>query len=181
MSCFFNLKIMPITRQKKETILQNLTEQFKKAQMVIFVNFHGLSTTATRKLRNLLRITSAQYKVAKKTLIKKAMETLNVVGDMPNLEGEIALIFGADNFPAIAKNLIKFIKENKEMAVSGGILENKFIGSKLISELAAMPSREVLLAKLVYIINSPRQRLVGALQSDLRKFINILSQIKRSN
>ncbi len=171
---------MAVTRQKKETILQGLAGQFKEAQMVIFVNFHGLSTTATRKLRTLLRITSAQYKVAKKTLIKKAMEVLNVVGDMPNLEGEIALIFGADNLPVIAKNLVKFIKEHKELTISGGILENKFIGSKMVSELATIPTREVLLAKLVYIINSPRQRLVGALGGDLRKFVNILSQIKKS-
>ena len=170
---------MATTRQKKETILQGLTGQFKEAQMVIFVNFHGLSTAATRKLRKLLRTTGSQYKVAKKTLIKKAMEALNVVGDTPNLEGEIALIFGADNLPTVAKSLIKFIKENKEMAISGGILENKFIGSKMVSELAAIPTREILLAKLVYVINSPRQRLVGALGGDLRKFANILSQIRK--
>jgi len=170
---------MATTRQKKETILQGLTGQFKEAQMVIFVNLHGLSTAATRKLRKLLRTTGSQYKVAKKTLIKKAMETLNVIGDMPNLEGEIALIFGADNLPTVAKSLIKFIKENKEMAISGGILENKFIGSKMVSELAAIPTREILLAKLVYVINSPRQRLVGALGGDLRKFANILSQIRK--
>ena len=170
---------MATTRQKKETILQGLAGQFKEAQMVIFVNFHGLSTAATRKLRKLLRTTGSQYKVAKKTLIKKAMEALNVVGDTPNLEGEIALIFGADNLPTVAKSLIKFIKENKEMAISGGILENKFIGSKMVSELAAIPTREILLAKLVYVINSPRQRLVGALGGDLRKFANILSQIRK--
>ena len=147
--------------------------------MVIFVNFHGLSTTATRKLRTLLRVTSSQYKVAKKTLIKKAMETLNVVGDMPNLEGEIALIFGADNLPVIAKNLVKFIKEHKELKISGGILENKFIGSKMVSELAVIPTREVLLAKLVYVINSPIRGLVVTLNGPMRNFISVLSQIKK--
>ena len=170
---------MPITRQKKETILQGLTGQFKKAQMVIFVNFHGLSTTATRKLRTLLRITGSQYKVAKKTLIKKAMEALNIVGDMPNLEGEIALIFGADNLPVIAKNLVKFIKEHKELTISGGILENKFIGPKIVSELATIPTREVLLARLVYIINSPIQGVVVTLNGPVRNFISVLSQIKK--
>ena len=147
--------------------------------MVIFVNFHGLSTTATRKLRTLLRVTSSQYKVAKKTLIKKAMETLNVVGDMPNLEGEIALIFGADNLPVIAKNLVKFIKEHKELKISGGILENKFIDSKMVSELAVIPTREVLLAKLVYVINSPIRGLVVTLNGPMRNFISVLSQIKK--
>ncbi len=170
---------MAVTRQKKEIILQGLAGQFKEARMVIFVNFHGLSTTATRKLRTLLRVTGSQYKVAKKTLIKKAMGALDVVGDMPSLEGEIALIFGVDNLSAIAKNLIRFIKENKEMAISGGILENKFIGAKLVSELAAIPTREVLLAKLVYVIKSPVQGMVVALNEPVRSFISVLSQIKK--
>ena len=170
---------MAVTRQKKETILQGLAGQFKEAQMVIFVNFHGLGTTATRKLRTLLRITGSQYKVAKKTLIKKAMEALNVVGDMPNLEGEIALIFGVDNLPVIAKNLVKFIKEHKKLTISGGILENKFIGSKMVSELATIPTREVLLAKLVYVVKSPVQGMVVILNGPVRSFISVLSQIKK--
>lgn len=159
--------------------MQGLAGQFKEAQMVIFVNFHGLSATATRKLRTLLRASGSQYKVAKKTLIKKAMEALNIVGDMPSLEGEIALIFGADNLPVIAKNLIKFIKEHKKLTISGGILENKFIGSKMVSELATIPTREVLLAKLIYVINSPIQGVVVTLNGPVRNFISVLRQIKK--
>ena len=99
---------------------------------------------------------------------------------MPDLEGEIGMIFSpAESFMDIAKNLAKFIKEHKELVVSGGILEEKLIGPKMVSELAAIPSREILLAKLVYIINAPRRGLVVTLSGAMRNFVSVLSQIRK--
>jgi len=107
---------MAITRQKKESILDDLNEQFKKARMVVFVNFHGLNTAASRKLRVLLKQSRGQYQVAKKTLIRKALQKISAFGSMPDLEGEIGMIFSpAESFIDIAKNLAKFIKEHKEL------------------------------------------------------------------
>jgi len=76
-------------------------------------------------------------------------------------------------------NSNKFIKEHKELVVSGGILEEKLIGPKMVSELAAIPSREILLAKLVYIINAPRRGLVVTLSGAMRNFVSVLSQIRK--
>lgn len=147
--------------------------------MVVFVNFHGLSTSAGWKLRKLMKTNSAKYLVAKKTLIKKALEDFKVSGVIPNLEGEAGLIFGnsEEEIGNLAKNLSKFIKEHKELSVLGGIMENKFVEKKLISELAVIPSREVLLAKLVYTLNSPLRRLVGGLNGNLQKFVVVINQI----
>ncbi len=149
--------------------------------MIIFINFHGLSTAAIFKLRNLMRAGSAQYKVAKKTLIKKALGDFNFSGTMPDLEGEVGLIFAQaeEEIANIAKNLAKFIKEHKELSVLGGIMENKFIEKKMVSELAVIPSREILLTNLVYILNSPLRRLVGSLEGNLQKFVIVINQIKK--
>ncbi len=170
---------MAIVRQKKEKIIKDLFEQIEKARMIIFVNFHGLNTIATRKLRMLIRSSAGAYQVAKKTLIKKTLGKFNFSGIMPNLAGEIGVIFGGSDIISLTKNLAKFIKEHKELAISGGVLENKFIGPKMVVEIAALPSREVLLAKLVYTLNSPLRRLVGGLEGNLQKFIVIISQIKK--
>jgi large subunit ribosomal protein L10 len=184
---------MAVTRQKKESILKDLAEQIKKARMIVFINFHGLSTSATQKLRNLMRAGFAQYKVAKKTLIKKALGDSGISGEIPDLGGEVGLIFVQGEEPArnashsdaggeianIAKNIAKFIKEHKELSILGGILENKFIEKKMISELAVIPSREVLLANLVYALNSPLRRLVGGLEGNLQKFVIVISKIKK--
>jgi len=149
--------------------------------MVVFVNFHGLGTAATRKLRNIARAGSAQYKVAKKTLIKKALGDFKVSGEIPDLSGEVGLIFAQaeDKIIEIAKNLAKFIKEHKELSILGGIMENKFIEKKMVFELAVIPSREVLLAKLAYTLNSPLRRLVGGLEGNLQKFVIVISKIKK--
>lgn len=173
--------IMAITRQKKESILKDLNEQFEKARVVVFVNFHGLSTTASRNLRKLMKTTSARYLVAKKTLIKKALEKFKFSGAMPSLEGEAGLIFAmAENeVITLTKNIVKFMKEHKELSVVGGIMEKGFIEPKIISELAAVPSREILLSKLVYTLNSPLRRLVGGLNGNLQKFVIIIGQIKK--
>ena len=145
---------------------------------VVFVNFHGLNVAATAKLRALTRATSGKYQVAKKTLIRKALESFNVSGAMPDLEGEIGMIFSpAERLMEIAKNLVKFIKEHKELNIAGGILENCFIGSTTVVELSAIPSREVLLARLVYAIKSPVQGLVVALSGIQRSFVGVLNQI----
>jgi len=172
---------MAITRQKKESILKDLSEQFEKARMIVFVNFHGLSTVADRELRKLMKTNSARYLVAKKTLIKKALEKFEFSGVMPKLEGEVGLIFAQaeEEISNLAKNLIKFIKEHKELSVLGGIIEKGFIEPKTVSDLATIPSREILLSKLVYTLNSPLRRLVGSLNGNLQKFIIVISQIKK--
>ncbi len=169
---------MAVSKVKKESILKDLGEQFKKSPFVIFLNFHGLNTAATAKLRSLARQSNARYQVAKKTLIRKAFGIFNFSGDEPGLEGEIGVIFGpAEKITEIAKNLVKFIKEHKELSVNGGIFENSFVGPKIVSEFAVIPSREELLAKLVYIINAPCRGLVVTLNGAMRKFVSVLSQI----
>lgn len=148
--------------------------------MLVFVNFHGLNTAASRKLRVLMSQSAAKYKVAKKTLIRKALEKTGISGILPDLQGEIGIIFSSgETLIDIAKNLVKFIKEHKNLAIVGGMLENRFIGPKMVTELSAIPSREVLLAKLVYVINAPCQGLVVTLNGVMRKFVSALSQIKK--
>jgi large subunit ribosomal protein L10 len=171
---------MAITRQKKESILKNLTEQFKKAGFVVFVNFHGLNTAASRELRKLMGTIGAKYQVAKKTLIKKALESLaqgGISDEAPELKGEIGLIFSQDAI-STSKTLSDFIKEHKELTIAGGILENQFVVPMKITEFSAIPSREILLAKLVYLINSPLQRMVVTLNGPIRNFISVLRQYK---
>lgn len=171
---------MAVSKQKKESILKDLGEQFKKSPFVVFVNFHGLNNAVIIKLRSLARQSNAKYQVAKKTLIRKILESFSLSGDKPSLEGEIGVIFGpVEKTTEIAKNLVKFIKEHKELTVNGGIFENRFVGPKIVSEFAVIPSREELLAKLVYMINAPCQGLVVTLNGVMRKFVSVLSQIKK--
>jgi len=154
---------MAITRPEKEKILKNLETGLRTAKIIIFVNFHGLNVTASHKLRKLLREIGVKYLVVKKTLVRKALEAVKFGGEMPKMEGELALAYSENDPLASAKAIEDFAKKNKTIKLIGGVFENGYLNAEKIIALANIPSREILLGKLVYVINSPIQRLVVAL------------------
>lgn len=170
---------MPVTRQKKEKILDELAERAKKASVVVFVNFHGVSTALSQQVRRLMRKCGASYVVAKRTLIKKAFEqTGSVTGEIPELRGETALVFGEGEIMEPVKSLAQFIKQYPAMTIIGGVFDNGFVDREAMINIAKLPSREILLGQLIGVINGPARRLVGVLQAPMRDFISVLRQIK---
>jgi large subunit ribosomal protein L10 len=170
---------MSVARTQKEEILNELQIGLKTAKIVIFVNFHGMGVAVSTKLRKLLREAGVKYVVAKKTLIKKALGITNIKGEIPNLEGEIAIAFSDKDSIELTKILEKFAKENKILQFAGGVYENGYISPSLVKELANIPSREILLGKLVYVISSPQRGLVVTLNGVIRNLVGVLSQIKK--
>lgn len=171
--------IFMLTKQKKQEILKDLEANLKKAKIVIFINFHGLNVITSHKLRKLLREIGVCYLVVKKTLAKKALEMVGLKGEMPNLEGELALAYSEQDPIVSAKVLQKFAKENKTIKLLGGVWDNKYINSEMVLTLANIPSREILLGKLVYIINSPIRGMVVTLNGVIKNLVSVLSQIKK--
>lgn len=159
-----------ITKQKKEEILKKLEDKLKKAAIAVFVNFHGLDMEATMEVRRTLRKTGAGYMVAKKTLIKKALDSLKIDGDIPEFGGEIGVAFSESDSLEPVSALGKFSKKKSEsFNLVGGIFEKKYLDKKGILNLANLPSREILLGQFVNIINSPIQGLVVALNERVKK------------
>ena len=154
---------MAITKEKKANIVRSLVDQISRAVSVVFVNFHGLSVGGATELRRSLREQNVGLTVAKKTLIRRAFSESKVDGELPELPGEIALAFGTDAV-APARGIHQFGQKHKDLVkIVGGVYEARFASAAFMSELAVIPSREVLLGKLANILNSPIQRLVLAL------------------
>lgn len=153
---------MSITKQKKGEILEKIQKKLGKAGFVAFVNFHGLNVALVSDLRKKLKAAGADYDVIKKTLIKKGLSGIAYGGDLPKLDGEVAVITSADPL-APSKVIQEFTKKNKVLSALGGVYENSYIGADIIKMLGNIPPREVLLAQLVNIINSPIQGIVVAL------------------
>jgi large subunit ribosomal protein L10 len=118
-------------------------------------------------------------KVAKKTLINLALKekNLNVI-DVRKMLGEVAVIFGMKDEISSAKTVYEFSKENKNLKILGGILEKNFIGPEKIEELAKLPTKEELLAKLVSDISAPISNFVYLLKSIPQSLVFVLSQIQ---
>ncbi len=163
---------MAITKQKKNEIVAVLKDIFAKSSSVAFVQFNKLTVANAQVLRRKLREAGTGYYVAKKTLIRKSLEGGTVAGELPPLEGEVAVAYleSGDDVTAPAREVFSFEKKlEKAVKLIGGIFEGKFIGQEKALSLASIPSRQTLLAQFTNLVNSPIQRLVIGLSEVAKK------------
>jgi large subunit ribosomal protein L10 len=154
---------MAITRAKKEEIAEKAQDIVKSSKSVAFVNFHGLSVEEANELRNKLREEGVRYFVLKKTIAKRILENAGIEGELPELEGELALA-GAEDPIAPARGVYDFAKTHKEkLFLVGGIFEGRFMNKEEMAEIASIPPVEILYGKVMNVINSPISSVVIAL------------------
>lgn len=152
--------------------MEKLRSIFVKSSAVAFVQFSKLTVANAQALRRKLREEGAGYYVAKKTLIRKSLEGGSVKGEIPNLDGEIAIAYleVGDDITAPAREIFGFEKKlEKAVRLIGGIFEGKFIGEQEVLSLATIPSRRTLYAQFTNLVNSPIQRFATVLDSIAKK------------
>jgi large subunit ribosomal protein L10 len=151
-----------LQKSKKGEMIKDLEGAINDSESMVFVNFHGLKVNDETKLRRNLRDQGVNYKVSRKTLLQRALKG-KAEGEIPELAGEVAIAYSKDQI-ASAREIYNFQKTHKGLlSIIGGIFEGKFIGREKMMELAMIPSREVLYAQLVNLINSPIQRFAVVL------------------
>lgn len=156
---------MAVSKAKKKDALKKITEALKDSATTAFVNFKGLSVSDTMKLRRTLRAAGVSYTVVKKTLLRKALAEGGFSGEAPETLGELALAYGKDAI-APAREIEAFAKKFPEsLSLMGGIFEKTYVGKERMRDIARIPTRDVLLAQFVNLINSPIQRIVTALDA----------------
>ena len=159
----FSIVIMPISKQKKTQILDVLDKGFKTAETVVFVNFHKLPVKELTVLRKDLREAGVTLYVAKKTLVKRALDTKKVTGTQPALEGELALAWSVDPV-AGAKGVFEFTKTHKDqMSLMGGVYQGAYMSKDEITQLASILGRDQLLSKFVGMLNESIAQVVRVL------------------
>lgn len=160
---------MAITKQKKGEILAKVTSAIEGAKSVVFVNFHNLTVAQERDLRSKLRAEGVGYTVAKKSLIRKALEGRDITGELPELPGEIAIAFSEDEL-APAREAAAFAKTHEgHLALEGGIFGGAFMNKGEIAVVANIPGLQTLRAQFVQLINSPLQRFAVVLSEAAKK------------
>ena len=160
---------MAITRQKKEEIVAKVSDITKSAKTLVFAAFKGLTVAEQNEMRKALRGVDVGYTVAKKSLVRRALDTANYEGSAPELEGEIALAYGGDEL-APAREMAVFVKKfASHLSFAGGVFGGKYVSKDEISSIAAIPGMETLRAMFAQIINSPRQRFAVVLSQVAEK------------
>jgi large subunit ribosomal protein L10 len=155
---------MAITKDKKKEILEKLNDVTTQ-ESVVFVNFHGLPVSETTELRKELREKEVSYFVAKKSLVRKAFGDSKISGDLPELDGELAVAYASDP-TAAAREIYSFQKKFEDnIQILGGVFEEKFLNKSEMEEIALIPSIDVLRGMFVNVINSPIQGFAMAIKA----------------
>jgi large subunit ribosomal protein L10 len=165
-------------KTKKAKVIKTIQEKLAKSQVVILTDYKGLTMAQLTQLRKLLRPVEAEYKVFKNTLINLALKDRALDGVDGILKGSTAVVFGYKDQVLPAKILTKFMKENEKLVIKAGIMEGNLIDQNMISSLAKLPSREVLLASVVRGMQAPLSNFVGDLSGILRKFLYAVNAVK---
>ena len=161
---------MPISRTKKQEIIKKISEKLAKAKALTFVQFHALSVAKLSAIRRALSAEGAEYTVAKKTLINVAFRDAGKEISGP-LDGEVGIIFGYTDEILPFKSAVTISKKEKNsFAVLGGLFEGVFVDADTAKRIGSIPSREVLLAQLMQVI-----------QGNTRKFVYVLDQMSKKS
>jgi large subunit ribosomal protein L10 len=150
-----------LLKSRKEEMIKELEGAITGSQSLVFVNFHGLKVSDETVLRRSLRAEGVNYRVSRKTLLSRALKG-KAEGEIPELAGEVAIAYSSDEI-ASPREIYNFQKTHKGLLnIIGGVFQGKFVGADRMMELAMIPSREVLLSKVAFLLKSPMQRLAIA-------------------
>ena len=139
----------------KQPIVAAIVEDVKDAQSIVLVDYRGITVEEDTELRKQLREAGIIYKVCKNTMMKRAFEGTDFAGLNPYLEGPSAIAIAKENATAPAKILCDFAKKAPKLEIKAGVCEGKVYDVAGVQELAKIPSREVLLGRLLGSMNSP--------------------------
>jgi len=160
---------MAKTKQQKSVQLEMLQAAAKDSQSVVFVKFDRLPVGEETKLRSSLVHEGISYKVVKKTLLQKAFSESSIAGELPELEGMVAIAYG-DDLVAPAREVYAFQKEhNEQLQIVGGVFEGKYMNQEEMMDIATIPETPVLYAQLLAMLNAPIQGFTSVLHQYAEK------------
>lgn len=152
----------------KKAAVAQIKEKLTTAQSVVLVDYRGLNVAEVTELRKKFREAGVEYAVLKNSLVGIAAKEAGIEGLDPILEGPTALAFGMTDAVAPAKIIAEFAKKNDKLKVKAGILDGAILDVAGVEKLSAIPSREVLIAKVM-----------GSMMSAVSKFVYVLEAIRK--
>ncbi len=150
---------MALKKAKKSELIDGYAQSLKNAQSAVYVSFKGLGVSKQEELRKKLYAEKMSYTVVKKTLWDRAANAAGITGEAPLVTAEMAVLWGNDLL-APARIAHEFAKANKKaIAILGGIFDGAYKSATEMTTIATIPSREVLLSQIAFLLKSPMQRL----------------------
>ena len=164
------------SKGKKKEELDALKKDLEQAKNLFVAQFQGMTVLQDTELRQKIRDTKSSYRVVKNTLAIKAAEGTAAAGVAKSFDGSTAIAYNANDPVSLAKALTAYAKTNPLFVFKAGVVEGRVINLADITAIAAMPSKEELIAKLLFLVNSPAQRLAVAMNGVARNLAVVMKQ-----
>ena len=171
---------MPKARkEQKAEQVDLLTEKLKKAKVAVLTDYRGLKVSQIQDLRGKLRGGEVEYRVIKNTLARRAAVEAGHADFQQSLKGPIAIAFGYDELGIPPKLLNEFARSTRlKLDIVGALVEGRVVSPEQVRQLADLPPREVLLAQLLGMLQSPIALLVGTMQAPVQQLVGLLEAYK---
>ena len=172
-----------MTKNKKTEVVSELADLFEGASGVYSIDFTGLNVANTLKLRRAFNKAGVRYRVAKNTLVRRALTTKGGFEEVTErLVGQSGIAVGYDDPAAPARVLKEFIDPKVDLPkLNFAVIEGQIFDSTSLNALAAMPSRMDLLASIVGSIGAPASGIVGAINAVMRDLSSVIEEVARKN
>lgn len=168
---------MSTNLELKKQIVEEITSKLQNSKSVILVNYKGLTVAEVTELRNAFRKANVEYKVLKNTLVRKAFNEMGITSFDADLNGPTAVAFGSDETGA-AKIIAEASKKyGDKISAKSAFVDNSYVDAAGVKALAAMPSKEELIAKMLGSMQSPVTKFAGVLSATLRSVVLALNAI----
>lgn len=170
---------MALSKSQKTDMVAGYESGLASAPHAFILSYQGITVPQVTELRAKVRESGASYEVVKNTLVRRAIagKALDEIKDV--FEGPIAVVYAEDNVVEVAKVLTEFAKTAPVLKFRGGVVQGQPVAAEQIKDIAELPSREELLAKLLFLLQSPVTRLVRDLAELNRRFVSVLDQVAK--
>ena len=169
-----------MNREEKTALIADINARLRGASLAIMTEYRGLTVAQMNRLRRELKQVGGAYQVTKNTLTRRALKDTAFEKLEELLTGPTGLVTTAQDPVAVAKVLVRFAEQHDKLKITGGVLEGTVLPAANVSALARMPSREVLLAQLLGLINAPAAQLLRTIQEPAARVARLVGALERA-